>query len=382
MDSTRSRGSGIGISRRRFLRLLSTVGATGLIAAHAPQVSRALASTNLRLVWLQAATCNGCAQSLLNATLPDLPQLIEGMGVDLSLLGELHPNRIGLRVDGYPIGYDDDNPNQRLKEIVSRAQQGTERYVLVVEGAVPRGPQGSGRYQLLDGEPVVDVVLRCAQYAVGTIAFGTCACYGGLHAATGSLSGMRGLAMTYRGDIRFNDGVLASGSPVINIPGCTPHPDWLTAVLVAMAQGWDLPPMDGFLRPDGVYPKDLTLHDLCEFRALYDRGEFASALGEPGCRYRIGCKGPFAKADCPSRRWNDSIEFCVSAGSPCLACAEPGFPDVSTPFYLQKEQVNLFAGLNVGDMAKAAGAATGVLIGLHALRRVVARGEEKDEGRR
>jgi len=379
MSCIKDEGGGTGISRRRFLQLLAAVGATGLIAEHAPAISRALSDTNLRLVWLQAASCNGCSQSMLNATLPDLNELMNGMGADINFFGDLYPDRLGLKVDGYAIGDSQTNPNLRIKEIIDNAKQGTERYVLVVEGAVPRGPQGSGRYHLLNGEPIVDVVLRFSRYAVGTIAFGTCACFGGLHAASAGTGDMRGLAMTYRGDTRLNDGVLAGDSHVINIPGCPPHPDWLTAVLVAMAEGWELPPLDVFLRPDGMFSQKLTLHDLCELRHYHDRGEFATALGEEGCLYRLGCKGPFTCADCPSRRWNDSTEFCISAGSPCLACTEPGFPGVSSPFYTQKEDSKLFAGLNVGDIAVTAGAATGVLVGLHTMRRVIARKKEDDE---
>jgi len=38
-------------------------------------------------------------------------------------------------------------------------------------------------------------------------------------------------------------------------------------------------------------------------------------------------------ADCALRQWNSGINWCVKAGGPCLACTEPGFPDVGPALY-------------------------------------------------
>jgi Ni,Fe-hydrogenase I small subunit len=46
-----------------------------------------------------------------------------------------------------------------------------------------------------------------------------------------------------------------------------------------------------------------------------------------------GCKGPITHADCPIRRWNDGINFCIDCGSVCNGCAEPGFYAKMTPLY-------------------------------------------------
>ena len=65
----------------------------------------------------------------------------------------------------------------------------------------------------------------------------------------------------------------------------------------------------------------------------FDKGKFAAKLGDPGCLYMLGCKGHYANADCPLRQWNDGLNWCVKAGSPCLACVEPDFPDNTSPLY-------------------------------------------------
>ena len=89
MPSKESDGPGHIIGRRRFMQLLAAAGATGLVASQAEMIRRALSNTDLKLVWLQASSCNGCTSSLLNATLPDLPEFRAGMGVDRTLLGVL-----------------------------------------------------------------------------------------------------------------------------------------------------------------------------------------------------------------------------------------------------------------------------------------------------
>ena len=44
--------------------------------------------------------------------------------------------------------------------------------------------------------------------------------------------------------------------------------------------------------------------------------------------------------DCPIRKWNASgpgdygVNWCIGARSPCLGCAEPGYPDAMSPFYV------------------------------------------------
>ena len=79
-----------------------------------------------------------------------------------------------------------------------------------------------------------------------------------------------------------------------------------------------------------------SVHSRCINRDCLDEGQFANKFGEGGCLLEIGCKGPFAHADCPVRQWNGGVNWCGSANAPCMACTEPGFPDAHSPLYQRR----------------------------------------------
>src|SRR6185369_17994747 len=58
--------------------------------------------------------------------------------------------------------------------------------VLCVEGAMLRGPNGSGKFHLMagDGRPLTEWVERLARQAKWVFAIGSCTAYGGLSAGT------------------------------------------------------------------------------------------------------------------------------------------------------------------------------------------------------
>ena len=89
--------------------------------------------------------------------------------------------------------------------------------------------------------------------------------------------------------------------------------------------------LDEYQRPKIFYGK--LIHENCPRRAYFDEGKFARKFGEPGCLNELGCKGPVTHADCPLRTWNQGVNWCIGAGSPCIGCCEPGFPDLLAPFY-------------------------------------------------
>ncbi|MFC2010247.1 iron hydrogenase, partial [Chloroflexota bacterium] len=88
--------------------------------------------------------------------------------------------------------------------------------------------------------------------------------------------------------------------------------------------------VDDLARPVAFYGG--LIHDNCPRRAYFDEGKFAKKLSEPYCLFELGCKGPVTHADCPVRLWNSGTNWCVGSGSPCIGCAEPGFPDEVSPF--------------------------------------------------
>jgi hydrogenase small subunit len=170
-----------------------------------------------------------------------------------------------------------------------------------------------------------DRVIELARPAAAAIAIGTCASFGGIHAARPNPTGCQSLSAVLR-----EAGVK---TPVINVAGCPPQPDWFTGTVVDLLLH-GLPgagAVDASGRPVRFFGN--LIHDLCERRSDFEAHKFAKAPGQPGCLYELGCKGPFTHADCPERQFNTGTSWCVKAGGPCQGCTELTFPDVDCPLY-------------------------------------------------
>ena len=90
----------------------------------------------MKLIWLQAAGCGGCTQSLLGAESRAgvLAQFADG-GIELVL----HP------------GMSESTGDETLDLLRAAADGRLPFDILCVEGALLRGPNGSGRFQMLSG---------------------------------------------------------------------------------------------------------------------------------------------------------------------------------------------------------------------------------------
>ena len=266
------------------------------------------------VIWLQGAGCTGCAVSILNAFSPKIKNL---------LIDELVPGKhINLRFlmtimagEGEPV----------IEVLRNTQKQEKGKYVLIVEGAVPTASNGIyGTIGEEDGKPetILSRVENLGRDALLTIALGSCAAYGGIPAAKPNPTGCKGVI-----DVFKNKNIK---TPVINIPGCAVHPDWFLGTISMILLGTPLN-LDDINRPKLFFGN--LIHENCPRRADFDKGKFAEKPGEPGCLYQVGCKGHYTYADCPIRQWNNGVNWCVKAGSPCLGCVEPGFPDLTSPFY-------------------------------------------------
>jgi F420-nonreducing hydrogenase I len=58
------------------------------------------------------------------------------------------------------------------------------------------------------------------------------------------------------------------------------------------------------------------------------------------------------------------------AGSPCISCVEPGFPDSSRPFFVEIEKTGI-VGTNIGTVVGVAIGGALLAAGAHAVRRTV-----------
>ncbi len=269
------------------------------------------------VIWLQAATCTGCSVSMLNSVSPTIKNI---------LIDEVVPGKhINLRYHATLMAGQGDAAIEEM-ETISAKKKGS--YILVMEGAIPTASNGAhGSLGEKDGKPVsmASRVEHLSKNALAVIALGTCAAYGGIAAGAPNPSGCLGVdAFLKQKKVNV---------PLINIPGCAPHPDWFVGTVAGlMLNGLPKPDeLDEHKRPKAFYGK--LIHENCPRRAYFDEGKFARKFGDPGCLNELGCKGRVTYADCPLRLWNHGTNWCIGSGGSCIGCVEPGFPDLLAPFY-------------------------------------------------
>ncbi len=275
-----------------------------------------MATKKYPVVWLQGAGCTGCSVSVLNAVSPKFRNL---------LLDELVPGQqLNLIFHATIMAGQGEPVIEVLKDTEKNRKGG---YILIVEGAVPTAENGNyGSIGEKDGRhlTIQQSVEEMGKDALLVIALGTCATFGGIPSARPNPTLCKGVKAI------FNEKGIETA--VVNIPGCPTHPDWFVGTISAVLfSGVDALELDDLARPKLFYGS--LIHENCPRRADFDKGKFAEKLGDPGCLYKLGCKGHYTYADCPLRQWNNGLNWCVKAGSPCLGCVEPEFPDGTSPMY-------------------------------------------------
>lgn len=327
------------LTRRDFLRLCSTaalaVGGSNLLF---PIAVEAVKAAKQPVFWVQGSGCAGCSSSMLNTVDPGVREFLEEIG-NLNY----HPGITQLQ------------GLRSLEQHFSFARKNRGNFILVVEGAIPQVAGGRVFTVGFDGSgkpfPLLDYIRELGRLAKHIVALGSCASFGGLMAAEPNPLEVSGL-----------DKIL-SQNKVINLPGCPPHPDWVVGTLAHLAL-YGVPEMDDFGRPKVFYGG--LIHNNCPRRQYFDNSIFATNFGEEGCLLELGCKGPLAHGDCPTRLWNKGTSWCVHSGTPCIGCTEPLFPNLTMPFYKKMGRVDL-PGINstADAVGITAGIATGVGLAIH-----------------
>ncbi|MDD3519019.1 MAG: HupU protein [Chromatiales bacterium] len=293
----------------------------------------------MNLLWLQSGGCGGCTLSLFNADVRDLPATLAGCGIDLLW----HPSL------SEASGADAVN---LLRDCIEGR---VALDILCLEGAVMRGPQGSGRFHMLagTGEPMMAWVRRLAAVARHTVAIGSCAAFGGVTRGGSNPGEACGLQYEAEeaGGLLGEDFRSPSGLPVINVAGCPTHPNWVIETLAALAQGTlGVDDLDGFARPR-LYADHLVHHG-CTRNEYYEFKASAEKPSDLGCLMEnMGCKGTQAHADCNIRLWNGEGS-CTRGGYACISCTEPGFEEPGHPFAVTPKVAGIPVGLPT-DMPKA-----------------------------
>jgi len=361
------------MDRRTFLKVVGAIGASAFLGVHHTDITKALEISKTKIIWIHGAECTGCSESLLDAGNPDIVQAIQKLNVDVVYHETLLAQQ-GIFVDGKPAGTSELNSEILLDEAIEEGD-----YILVVEGAVANGPNGTGKYCMYGERTFKEIFKKAASNATFIMAVGMCATYGGINAADSEIVDMtdfRGVAFQRVDPSKGMLTELGIEKPVINIAGCPAHPDWilltLAAVILGKIQLNDLDSiLDKYKRPLVFFPEDITLHENCPRRGYYDKGIFDTEFSGDACLWKLGCKGPYTHSDCALRRWNGSVNMCTQAGSPCISCCEPGFFDNGAPFYQEAEDKTILSGLNMDNAAKIGIGAAAVGVAAHAARRIL-----------
>lgn len=266
------------------------------------------------VLWLHGGACSGNTMSFLNADEPNVVDLIVDFGLDIIW----HPSL------GMELG---ENAQKIFRDCVSGER---EMDIFVFEGTVIEGPDGSGRYNIFADRPMKEWVEELAAAAKIVVAIGDCACWGGIPATEPNPTDSTGLQFHKRskGGFLGADFVSKAGLPVINIPGCPAHPDWITQILVALATGRTADiALDDLHRPQTFF-KTFTQTG-CTRVQFFEYKQSTLSFGEgtrTGCLfYEFGCRGPMTHSPCNRILWNRQSSK-TRAGMPCIGCTEPEFP--------------------------------------------------------
>jgi hydrogenase small subunit len=293
------------MTRRQVLQWSARLAALmGLETSALPQIAEALedfASGTAPVVWLQGLSCSGCSVSMINTEAPSAFELLTTY-ISLSFHGTLSATTGHMAHDV-------------VNGMIERGD-----FYLAVEGSVPAGlPEAC----MFASEPVSEQIVRAARRAKAVISVGACASFGGIPAAEGNPTGAQSVPQ-FLADEHID-------VPVIRVPGCPAHPDWIVGTLV-YAIKFGMPALDNMQRPRMFY--DRLVHDQCPRFADYERERFARTFSDEGCLFKLGCLGPVTHADCTLRQWSGGTNYCIKAVAPCIGCASHDFAAQRTfPFY-------------------------------------------------
>lgn len=256
-------------------------------------------SNPLNAIWLEAAGCSGNIISFINGENPGLNEVLTKL--------------INLKYNNSIMGAQGELAFEQFLKTLD-----TE-FVLLVDGAVSTKNNGmcniiaDYRGRKITGLEAVKLAGAKAKYIVSV---GTCASHGGISAAKPNPTECKSVSEVL-------------GKRIIKVPGCPAHPDWVIGTLAYLVY-YGMPELDSEGRPLLFY--GITIHDRCTRRSFFDMKIFATNLGDKECMFKLGCRGPVTKTDCPVRKWNGYVNWPVEDNTPCIGCANSFFPDGMEPF--------------------------------------------------
>jgi len=247
--------------------------------------------------------------SILCADSPSLEELVDHYGIEILWQPSLSIE-----------------PKGKLDALIEAILKDKQRLdLLCIEGSIVTGPNGSGLYDPYHGRSKMGLVKELAEKSHYVVAMGTCAAFGGIHAAPPNPTDCVGLQF----DKKSPGGLLPiewrsrAGMPVINVSGCPAHPNAMTKTLAMLVSGLPVE-LDHLNRPKAFF--NTLVHQGCTRNEYHEYDVEDSAYGEKGCLFfNLGCQGPTTVAICNTELWNGRSSK-TRAGVPCFGCTSPDFP--------------------------------------------------------
>jgi len=288
---------------------------------HAPPIAE------IDVLWITAGLgCDGDTIAMTAATQPSLEDIVNG-GIPWTPKVHFHNPFLAA-----------ENGDEFLLRFHQAAKGSVDPFILVVEGSIPdetnkvEGYWASLGTDAATGQPITTCtwIDRLAPHAWAVMAVGTCATYGGIHAMEGNPTGCMGLP-----DYLGWEWKSKSGTPIVCVPGCPAQPDNMTETLLLLSLHLaglaPAPELDEQLRPRWLFGR--TTRESCSRAGFTEQGKFATEYGaDSRCLVKLGCKGPVARCNVPTRGWVNGVGGCPNVGGICIACTMPSFPDAYMPF--------------------------------------------------
>jgi len=274
-----------------------------------------------RLLWLQSITCNGNTHSFLN-----------------------HPALFSI-LSHFDIVHHPVLESAYSMQDVIKGELACD--VLILEGSFME--EGF----LKGGVEVSSMIETYAGKAKQIISAGTCASFGGIFKQKDPKN-ISGFCFDLDKKTPRYD---RYASKLISLPGCPIHPQWLSYVLLMIANEKKID-IDTMHRPVELY--GYTVHTGCTRNEYFEWKIDIKNFGlKEGCLfYEQGCQGPYTRGSCNKILWNGTSSK-TRVGTPCFGCTEPNYPQDS--LFRTKTNMGIPATMPLGVPRRAYLTLTGVV---------------------
>lgn len=271
------------------------------------------------LLWLQTGACGGETLTILSADKPEFQNLILHGQIELLWQPSLSHQPLSCL--------------EKLIEDICADRLKLD--ILCVEGSIVTAPDGTGLFDSWRGRAKMDIAAQLAEKADYVLAMGTCASFGGVHAAPPNPSDCIGMQFdgAELGGLLAPEWRSGAGLPVINIAGCPAHPNTMTRTLAMLAEGLPIE-LDRLNRPAAFF--STVVHQGCTRNEYHEYDVEDVQPGGQACMFfNLGCQGPVTAAVCNADLWNGRSSK-TRAGVPCFGCTSPSFPQDRDLFATEK----------------------------------------------